>query len=170
MDKNSKPIQYIQRSIDRDRIAILKDLDRLFKDESRWTKGYWTRNSDSKRVALNSHDVSSYCLLGGLGSLRRQYTRAVVADTFDLLRHLANRMMPNLGINIKTGNMLDGCIALLGSMMQNRRNSLTSSSWFRVQFGKRTRIFMGVMYQLLNMPSTLSMPIVKIRFWGRPNR
>jgi hypothetical protein len=45
-----------------------------------------------------------------------------VADTFDLLRHLANRMMPNLGINIKTGNMLDGvyCITRFNDAKQTK--------------------------------------------------
>lgn len=90
-----------------DRVRILEDLDQLFKDKSRWTKGCFARNFYGKRVASRSYDASSYCLLGGLRFLERRYSPLVLDCTLNSLRHLANRMMPNLGIRIKTDKMLD---------------------------------------------------------------
>lgn len=135
MGKNIKPIQYIQRNrsdrrrslsdkveilkeIDRllepeeqrrfsDRVRILEDLDQLFKDESRWTKGCFARNFYGKQVASRSYDASSYCLLGGLRFLERRYPPLALDSTLNSLRHLANRMMSNLGIRIETDKMLD---------------------------------------------------------------
>ena len=131
MDEDVKPIQYLQRNrshrrrslsdeveilkeIDRllepeeqrrltDRVRILEDLDQLFKDESRWTKGCLARNVYGKQVASPpSSDASSYCLLGGLQFLERRYPTLVLDYTLNSLRHLANRMMSNLGIRIET--------------------------------------------------------------------
>lgn len=135
MSKNVKSIQYIQRNrshrrrsllneveilkeIDRllepeeqkrlsDRVRILEDLDQLFKNKSRWTKGCFARNFYGKRVASRSYDASSYCLLGGLKFLKRRYPPLVLDYTLNSLRHLANRMMPNLGIRIEADKMLD---------------------------------------------------------------
>ena len=96
----------IQRSLS-DKVEILEELDRLLEHEARWTKGCWARNLKGKPVKINSYEASSYCLLGGLGSLKKRYPHEIVVDTLDLLRHLANRMMANLGIDIKSDNILD---------------------------------------------------------------